>query len=78
MHDLKRGPVAPFFRRLDLGEAGAAALAFGDELRGRRVIRGNRLGERVRCGERDEARAEDRVGARGENLDLVNVPLALV
>src|SRR5260221_9783620 len=67
-----RGAIALLFLRLDLGEAGAAAPAFGDELGRRRVVRRHRLRNRVTGSDGDEARAEDRVRTSGEDLGLLD------
>ncbi len=59
------GAVDLFLRRTDL-----AALL--DERHQLRIVLGERLGQRVLGRDADEARAEDRVGPRGEHLDLGN------
>ena len=64
------GVEAQLLLRFQLGRGGAALLAQGDESGGLRVARGDRLRERVIGRDRDEARAEDRVGAGREDLDL--------
>src|SRR5918993_6078684 len=62
--------ITLLLRRLDLGEAGAAALAFGDELGGLRIRFGYGPRDRVAGGDGHEAGAEDRVRAGGEDLDF--------
>ena len=62
------GVEAELFLGLQLGRGGAALLAPRDELGGGGVFRRQRLRDRVVGGDRDERRAEDRVGAGGEDL----------
>ena len=68
--DLDAGVEAALFGGLDLGSGGPAQLAFGDEFGGVRIGRGDRGGQRMAGGNRDKARAENRVGAGREHLDL--------
>ncbi len=72
MDGLDRRPVAGLLGRLDLGQAGAAALAFGDELGSLWIAPGDRAGDRMPGGDGDEARPEDRVRPRREHFDLVD------
>ena len=68
----RAGVEALLLGGLELGRGGAARLALGDERGGLRIGRGERLRERVIGGDGDEARAEDRVGPGGEDLDRVD------
>ena len=63
--------IALLFGGLDLGGGGAGALALGDERLERRIARGERLGDRMIGGDRREACAEQRVGARREHLEAL-------
>ena len=67
--DAQAGVVAAFLGALDVGGRGARRAAFGDEIGQRRVGRGTLGGERMIGGEGSEARAEQRVGARGEDVE---------
>ena len=72
MDGLDSGAKALLLCGLDLGRAGAALAAFGDELGRLRIARRERLGDRMGWRDGDEAGAEDGVGARGEDFDLVD------
>ncbi len=72
MDGLDPGAKTLLLGGLDLGRAGAALAAFGDELGGLRIACRERLGDRMGWRDGDEARAEDGVGARGEDFDLVD------
>ncbi len=72
MHHLQPGVEALLLSGLDLGRAGPAGLALGDEA-GRLGIRRRRsLGKRMIGRDRDEARPEDRVRPGRKHLDLVD------
>ncbi len=68
--DLQAGVVAHLLLGLDLGGGGAAAPAFLDEGGERRVVGGERLGQRMAGREGEEGGAEQRVRAGGVDLDL--------
>ena len=65
------GVVADLLRLLDRLLAGRGLGALGDEGRDARVLRRQLAAQRVIGGERHEARAEQRVGPRGEHLERV-------
>ena len=67
------GIEAELFRRLQLGRGGAALFAPRDEVGGLGRAPGQRLRDRVVGRDRDEAGAEDRVGASGEDLNLAAI-----
>ena len=64
------GVVALLLGAVDLLLRRADLAALLDERRQLRIVLGERLGQRVLGRDADEARAEDRVGPRGEHLDL--------
>ena len=70
VHHLERGPEALLLGGLDLGRAGPAGLALGDEVGRLGIAPPRRLRNRVIGGNGDEARPEDRVGPGREHLDL--------
>ncbi len=72
MDHVDPGRVTLLLGGLDLGGAGAAGLALGDEGRGVGVAGGGSLGNRVVGRDREEARTENRVRPRREDLDLVD------
>ena len=72
MDRLDRRAIAGLLRRLDLGDARAAALTFGDELGRLWIALGYRLCDRMPRRNRDEARPEDRVRPRREHFDFVD------
>ena len=70
MAHAQAGVEALLLLRLELGRGRAVPLAFGDEgARAPRFVLGDGLGQRMIGRDRQEARAEQRVGARGEHLD---------
>ena len=69
MGDREAGVVAHLLGGLDRLGAGAAAVALRDEGGEPGVLGGERARQRMVGRERDEARAEQRVGAGGEDLD---------
>ncbi len=70
MHGADAGVEALLLGRLQLGDGGAHVAAFLAECRELGIVLGRRLGERMVGSERDERRAEQRVGARRVDLDL--------
>ena len=64
------GVVADLLGRLDRGLRRAGAIAFRDEGRDPGILRGKLVDQRVMRRERDEGGAEERVGARREDLEL--------
>ncbi|MCY1167703.1 hypothetical protein D9M73_76730 [compost metagenome] len=63
------GVETELFLRLQFRRSRPAAFAQGDEVGRGRIALSQRLRNRMVGGDGDEARAEDRVGARGEDLD---------
>ncbi len=72
MDNLDAGAEPLLLGGLDLGGAGPAGLALGDELGGGRIHRCRRLSDRVIGGNGDEARAEDGVGPGREDLNRID------
>src|SRR6185437_5526721 len=72
VNDFDACSEALFFGRFQFRGASSPGLALGDELGGLRIGRSDQLGNRVVRGDRDEARAEDRVRAGREYLDGIN------
>ena len=70
MDHFEPGVEAKLFGGLDFGGGSSALATAVDERRDGRVLGSEGFGDRVAWLDGDEARPEDRVGARGEDLDV--------